>query len=276
MIGQLSILGKDKVETAIDRLRRFEPKDGYYLAFSGGKDSVTIKALADMAGVKYTAHYSVTTVDPPELVQFVKTFEDVEMILPRYRDGSPVSMWNLIPKKRMPPTRVVRYCCEYFKEHGGDGRFKVTGVRWAESASRRATRASLEYSRLRTDRVMTLDDADDPTIDMATLPAMQHRILNPIVDWEDDDVWEFIKSNHVPYCSLYDEGFTRLGCVGCPLGGGTAQKREFARWPKVRDNYVRAFDRMLEARREAGMPANGQASEWHTGEDVMTWWISRR
>lgn len=58
MIGQLNINGMDKVETAIKRLQTFEPPEGYYLCFSGGKDSVAIKALADMAGVKYDAHYN--------------------------------------------------------------------------------------------------------------------------------------------------------------------------------------------------------------------------
>lgn len=68
-IHQLNFSGKDKVEVAIDRLKSFEPEEGYHLAFSGGKDSVVIKALADMAQVKYDAHYNLTSVDPPELVQ---------------------------------------------------------------------------------------------------------------------------------------------------------------------------------------------------------------
>ena len=100
MIHQMNIYGKDKVETAIERLRTFEPPEGYHLAFSGGKDSVVVKALADMAGVKYDAHYNVTSVDPPELVQFVKTFSDVSRDIPHDKDGNPVTMWNLIPKKR--------------------------------------------------------------------------------------------------------------------------------------------------------------------------------
>ena len=137
MIHQLNIQGKDKVQVAIDRLRAFEPPEGYYLAFSGGKDSVVIKALADMAGVKYDAHYNLTSVDPPELVQFIKTFEDVIVERPKDKDGHQITMWNLIAKKRLPPTRIARYCCEALKEHGGDGRMTITGVRWAESPNRR-------------------------------------------------------------------------------------------------------------------------------------------
>ena len=137
MIHQMNIYGKDKVEVAIERLRTFEPPEGYYLAFSGGKDSVVVKALADMAGVKYDAHYNVTSVDPPELVQFVKTFPDVSRDIPHDKDGKPVTMWNLIPRKNMPPTRLARYCCAELKESGGAGRLTITGVRWAESANRK-------------------------------------------------------------------------------------------------------------------------------------------
>lgn len=136
-IHQLNIYGKDKVEVAIDRFKSFEPPEGYFLAFSGGKDSVVIKALADMAGVKYDAHYTVTSVDPPELVRFVKSFDDVSFDRPLDKYGHQITMWNLIPKKKMPPTRIARYCCEHLKESSGEGRFVVTGVRWEESSKRK-------------------------------------------------------------------------------------------------------------------------------------------
>ena len=140
MIHQLDIYGKDKVQTAIDTLRFFEPKDGsgYFLSFSGGKDSVCVKALADMAGVKYEAHYHVTSVDPPELVAFIKTFPDVIFDHARFNDGTPINMWTLIPRKRFPPMRHGRYCCEFLKEGYGHDRITITGVRWAESANRKA------------------------------------------------------------------------------------------------------------------------------------------
>lgn len=128
----------DKVQIAINRFKAFEPPEGYFLAFSGGKDSVCIKALADMAGVKYDAHYSVTSVDPPELVRFIKEkYPDVARDIPHDKNGKPITMWNLIPKKKMPPTRLARYCCAVLKETAGKGRITVTGVRWAESARRK-------------------------------------------------------------------------------------------------------------------------------------------
>lgn len=266
MLHQMNIYGKDRVQQAIERLQTFEPEEGYYLAFSGGKDSVTVKALMDMAGIKYDAHYNVTSVDPPELVQFVKTFEDVIFDYPTDRDGKVVTMWNLIPRKKMPPTRIVRYCCQYLKEGNGKGRFVVTGVRQAESAKRKG-RSGLELGDTKTCKREMLDP-DNPSQELIHIcPTKAQRILNPIIDWSTDDVWEFIHEYNIPYCRLYDEGFERLGCVGCPMS--TRQKNELNRWPKIKKLYFRAFERMIEERNKAGLETN-----WKTGEEVFSWWLS--
>ena len=137
----------EKVFKSLERLKTFEPEEGYYLAFSGGKDSVVCKALLDMANCKYDATYRVTSVDPPELVRFIqKEHPDVNREVPRYEDtGKPITMWNLIPKKLMPPTRIARYCCQFLKEDGGDGRMTVTGVRWAESRNRQINQGVVTF-----------------------------------------------------------------------------------------------------------------------------------
>ena len=277
MIDQLNIYGMSRLEVSIERLRTFEPKEGYYLAFSGGKDSVVIKALADMAGVKYDAHYNVTSVDPPELVNFIREHHpDVAMEKPRFPDnyrngklrGRQITMWNLIPEKKMPPTRLVRYCCDKLKEHGGEGRFTITGVRWAESARRRNGRAGLEANFHKgKDRRMSLDpDNPDNEEWVRVCPTRGKHVLNPIIDWSDGEVWEFIRRYGIPYCRLYDEGYKRLGCVGCPMNSRAAEELE--RWPEFKRAYLRAFGKMLATRSE-----EGKETKWRTAEDVMEWWL---
>ena len=88
-------------------------------------------------------------------------------------------------------------------------------------------------------------------------------VINPIIDWTNEDVWEFIHEYEVPYCKLYDEGYKRLGCIGCPMSSHHGE--EFERYPKYKQAYIRAFDRMLgNLERE---------TDWKTGEEVYNWWV---
>lgn len=127
----------EKEKTAIERLKAFEPFDEpYYLCYSGGKDSDVVRILAELAGVKHEIYHNLTTVDAPETIQYIKSVPNVIINKARNDNGTHKTMWNLIPEKLMPPTRLVRYCCEELKEQGGKGRLKVTGVRWDESKNR--------------------------------------------------------------------------------------------------------------------------------------------
>lgn len=287
MIHQLNMQGKDKVQVAIDRLKTFEPPEGYYLAFSGGKDSVVIKALADMAGVKYDAHYNLTSVDPPELVHFIKDeHPDVTIERPKDKDGNHVTMWNLIARKTLPPTRVVRYCCDHLKEVGGHGRLVVTGVRWAESPSRRNNQGEITIMRPnkktmeemvdsgnfyqnKKGGVVLNNDNDDSRKMVEQCYKQSKTVVNPIIDWTDGDVWEFIKEFNVPYCKLYDTGHKRIGCIGCPLASERDRKKQFEEYPKYKDLYIKAFERMLKNRNDS----NEFENSWKNGTDVFNHWM---
>ena len=126
-------MNAEKEKRAIQYLKAFEPQDKpYYLCYSGGKDSDCIRILAELAGVKHECKHNLTTVDAPETVYYVREVIGKENI-----DTPKLSMWQLIEKKKMPPTRIARYCCEELKERGGKGRMKITGVRWAEGKNRK-------------------------------------------------------------------------------------------------------------------------------------------
>lgn len=265
MLRYTDITGKDidKVQTAIERLKAFEPKDGYYLAFSGGKDSCCIKALADMAGVRYDAHYSVTTVDPPELVRFIKE-KHPDVIFNR-----PVmSMRKLIVKHLMLPTRVLRYCCKSLKEANGKGRIVMTGVRWAESNRRKAQHGIARVGK-QGETIILNDDNDESRRMVENCYRTKKTMINPIVDWLDEDVWEFIRTEKLPYCCLYDEGFKRLGCVGCPMAG-KMREDEFRRWPQYERLYRLAIKEMLGERIAKGKPILIDSVD-----GVWDWWMGK-
>lgn len=229
------------VDISIKRLQAFEPEDGYYLAFSGGKDSCVIKALADLAGVKYDAHYNMTTIDPPELVNFIKKFHS-DVIFER-----PENSFFKELVKRGFPQRQRRWCCEYLKEKGGAGRRVMTGIRWAES-NQRAKRKSVEHC----------------------LKDKSKIYVNPIIEWTDEDIWTFIKTYNIPYCKLYDEGWKRIGCLFCPMAG-KRRLVELQKYPKFKKAFILNFQKLYDKKKSEGKTS---VDRWENGEDMFNWWIN--
>lgn len=296
-------MNKEKEKRAIEYLKTFQPpNDLYYLCYSGGKDSDTIRILADLAGIDYDCVHNLTTVDAPETVNYVKSVmetygerksyrnEEGQMVY-QYGDHGFIvlpkeSMWTLIERKRMPPTRMVRYCCNELKERGGKGRLKITGVRWVESPKRKdlhgivtmvgkpkttqkiADKHNVDYRVSHSGGLTLNDDNSETRRFVEQCYRTRTAMLNPIVDWSDEDVWEFLKHYGCESNPLYAQGYKRIGCIGCPMGGSRTQKKGFAAYPKIKQNYIRAFDRMVAARIRDGLP-----TEWKDGEEVMAWWI---
>jgi phosphoadenosine phosphosulfate reductase len=260
-----SIGERDKVKIAIDRLKSFEPPEGYYLAFSGGKDSQCIYHLAVEAGVKFDAHYNLTTVDPPELIYFMReNYPDVIIDKPKK------TMWQLIEKKGLP-TRLKRWCCSELKEHGGEGRICVTGVRWDESDRRKKTRKHFEMFTKKTQDKMLFNDNEEERRMFENCQIKGKKIINPIIDWLDEDVWEYIKLRHLKYCKLYDEGFKRIGCIGCPIADKNRIK-EFVRYPKIKQSYLNAIERFIPQYIQRRKEKN-KIPQFTTAEQMFDWWI---
>ena len=262
----------DKVKTAIKRLQSYDPiKNGfsdkpYYGAYSGGKDSDVIRILLELSGCKHELVHNHTTVDAPETVHYVRSVSNIQINYPE------MLMWRLIVKKRMPPTRIARYCCEYLKERNGADRFVVTGVRWDESIKRKKNRSSLEVQASKSaNKLMLNSDNDEHRRQFETCTLKGKRINNPIIDWADADVWEFLNHYGCKSNPLYQCGYTRVGCVGCPMAGEKGTLSEFEQYPKYKEIYIRAFGRMVTARLESGLP-----TAWENGEDVFNWWVHRK
>ena len=267
-----------KIEKAVERVRdayRFSRQLGMgklYVAFSGGKDSVCLHRVVEMAaekdGVPFLEyaeiHYHVTGIDPPELVQFIK-----EQYPHVSRDMYKKSMWQLIVERGLPPTRQMRYCCKELKEGGGEGRFTLTGVRWAESTQRKSRGEFEEIGKTKAEGKILFNDNDEDRRQLEHCIPKRKYVVNPIIDFTDEDVWQFIREESLPYCKLYDQGYERLGCIGCPMAGGKRQQEELAKYPKLRDAYIRAFDRMLIKRKESGLE-----TKWQTGQEVFDWWVN--
>ena len=280
---------REKERIAIERLKAFEPEDGYFLAYSGGKDSDCIKILAQLAGVKYEAVHNLTTVDAPETVRYIKSQPDVRISRSYDRDGKPVTMWNLIVRKGTPPLRTSRYCCSELKEPGGAGKIVVTGVRWAESTRRKqsadvvkfigkpkgtqkiAEELGADYRTTRQGGIVLNDDNDINRRMVEHCYRTRKTMVNPIVDWTDEDVWAFLSRYGCKSNPLYECGFKRIGCIGCPMASRQLRLEEFRCYPGYQKAYIHAFDKMLKKRAAEGKPTT---EKWSDGQAVFDWWLS--
>lgn len=277
----------EKVKTAIERLKSYEPEtEPYYLCYSGGKDSDCIRILAELAGVKHDIVHNLTTVDAPETIQYIKSVPNVIIDEARYEDGTHKTMWNLIVNKKIPPTRLKRYCCSELKEQGGKFRIKITGVRWSESSNRKengglvkiigkpktvqkfAEGIGADYAITKQGGLVMNDDNAESRRLVEHCYRTTSTMINPIIDWTDSDVWDFLHYYGCQGNPLYHCGDNRIGCIGCPMQSGKKMKSEFARYPKYRNNYIKAFDRML-----LNMHIDGKETTWKTGIDVYKWWV---
>jgi len=239
--NQINMFSVDEmVAEATAFLREHEPPEGYYLGFSGGKDSVVCKALAKMAGVRFTAYYSAVGIDPPEVVRFIREYHpDVVFLRPEF------TMWDGI-RSIYPPLPMRRWCCDHLKERPGRAiplERRIMGLR-AEESSRRAARPRIAHFK-------------------------KHKYWHykPIYRWSLYHVWQFIEDYSLPYCSLYDEGFERIGCVVCPFSMGNSagliaqRERSMERWPGLWRAYKHACSAWFQGRMDKGFESHWTSFE---------------
>jgi len=235
----------DKEKNAIQILQDLEPKEGYYLAFSGGKDSIVLYDLVLRSAVSFDAHHSLTTIDPPEVIHFMKEY------YPLVKIKRPKIPFLKLLETRGFPIRQGRWCCAEYKEKGGSGRLVLTGIRKAESY-KRSGRKQVEFC------------YKDST----------KRYLNPIIDWTDADVWEYIHKYNIPYCKLYAEGLKRIGCLFCPMERKQDRLNEVKKYPIYTKNFIKAFEKLYNNRKNSEKESSRKAvSKWENGKEMFDWWI---
>lgn len=287
-----------KVEVAYERFR-WAAKEAERLfdmpivvQYSGGKDSDVILQLAKESGVPFRVTHNLTTADPPDNVYYIRRVFarlreegiDCRIYVPRR------SLWRIMRETLVIPSRVMRVCCSELKERKmPDAPYIVTGVRWAESAGRRAKSgiamvhtASAHPTQRYTGReqaaafeLLTTDDASSRRL-FEQCQMRGVRVLNPIIDWSDDDVWSYLHSRHIEGNPLYKEGWTRIGCVGCPLASPRAREIAFARYPGLYKAWRDAIAYVIERRREMGNPMILMGRPVESVEDVLGEWVGGR
>ena len=235
---------ENKIKYSIDLLQKHEATalkmnpEGYYLAFSGGKDSQVIYELCKMAGVKFKAHFSCTTVDPKEVLRFIREkYPDVIWHRPEK------SMFKLIEENKELPLKQHPFCCRLIKEVHGGNSIMITGIRAAESRAR-ANRNELSHFCLKN--------------------GVDKISLSIILYWTTSEVWQFVRNTIGYYCELYDMGFHRIGCVLCPQASPKNRIHQLLISPRFEYAYKKAIQKCIN---------NGSYKGFENADDVFNWWI---
>lgn len=284
---------KNKIAEAQQALKLAADMSAHYynapliICYSGGKDSDVLLDIAKrcLQPSQFEVMNAHTTVDAPETVYHIReVFKECEgQGIKTSIHYPPLTMWRLIEKKKMPPTRIARYCCKVLKETSTPNRLAAVGVREDESTARRGRdvfavlgqrKREAEYrSTPHTYAMFKLDTLGrEDAYECKFIKACKEKrdtIANPIYKFTNQNVWEYAELFNLKMNPLYKKGYKRIGCIGCPLGGPKNQKKEFADYPKYKENYIKAFDRMLESRRKAGL----KIDTFTDGASVMSWWL---
>lgn len=229
----------NKIIASIELIIRYDIGD-YVCAFSGGKDSLVLKYLTDISGVEKLTIFNKTSVDPKELLDYIKEYHpDVKWLTPAK------TMFKVIEEKGYP-TRLFRHCCEVLKHNAYPENTKLIGIRAAESNSR-AKRKNVEVNKN---------------------SKTKKLIISPIFYWTDEDVWAFINTLNLPYCKLYATQ-KRIGCILCPMQTKKNLEEDIKNYPKFVKAYIFAGQKHLDR-----MRAKGADISFVDGQDFFNWWVS--
>ncbi len=221
-------------ERSIKLIQEFEPKKGYLVGNSGGKDSIVLNHLMERSGVKFKSIFNYTTVDPPEIKDFIrKYYPNTIWLYPK------LTMFNGIVKHDLP-MRNQRWCCDKLKHYANKWNVVATGIRAEESVNRANNRSELDW-------------------------IGNYAMFNPILKWSTRQIWLYIKEHNLPYCELYDNGYTRIGCIGCPMHSSTQKLKEFEQYPNIKKAYLWSIKKLID---------KGKYLDFDNAEDVFNWWIS--
>ena len=290
---------KNKIQHSVELIRKaeklaliYDPENGFYNTFSGGKDSQALYYIVKMSGVKFQTHMSLTSVDPADVVRFVK--QQYPSVI---RHKPQISIYKKAVEKGILPTMTKRWCCKEYKEGGGAGKVKLIGIRSEESV-KRSKRNEVEVSakkfsgnieefkewsnkQIERKKKRILKNQDEFSVkndnEIRCINGKDSIIISPIFDWTQKEVWYFLNNIiKAPHCKLYDEGQERIGCIMCPMASFKQTRKDIEKFPYVKKKWIDTIKEM----RKNGIfdykyTENPNATEDEIAENIFDYWICK-
>ncbi len=201
------------------------------VSWSGGKDSTVASLLAQRAfpEERIVHVFADTTIELPSTYAYLTEFRRAYPTLP-FVIGVPSRDFYELCREIGPPSRIQRWCCTTHKASpladilgaiGGDKEVLVaSGLRRTESRRRK------DYSKI---------------IHQGKIG--RQKLLNPIADWSDFDVWAYTLVQGLPVNEAYKYGLDRVGCAFCP---DSRDWRDMIGFAKFRSYFSSWFKHLID------------------------------
>ena len=195
-------------------LQQFSPRIGLASSF-GAEDVVLIDLL-----VAIDPTITVFTLDTGRLNE--ETYDVMERIRQKYK----ISITSYFPNFERVQTLERTKGFFSFRE-SIDNRKECCGIRKVEPLNRALSELDAWITGLR--RAQAVTRADVPKVELDA--AHGHMVkLNPLADWSEQQVWDYIKTHHVPYNALHDRGYPSIGCAPCTRAIAPGEDVRAGRW----------------------------------------------
>lgn len=202
-------------------------EDEMFVSFSGGKDSTVVHDLVikSLSNPNIIHIFGDTTLEFPLTMEYVKRFKHSHRQIPVLSAKNKDKKFMDICEFAGPPSRVMRWCCTFFKTGAINQRINSVfkdktrlltfyGIRRSESVSRN------KYKK----------EAESPKI-------AKQKVVSPIIDWYDFDIWLYILTTGIDFNDAYRLGYSRVGCWCCPNNSQWSQylasiymSEEYTKW----------------------------------------------
>jgi len=236
-----------KVQMSLLRIREFYEycEGNVYVAFSGGKDSVVLLDLVRSLYPKTEAVFCNTGLEFPEIVKFCKDTENCTIIRPEKKFKQVIEEYGypVVSKEQALYIRQYRHTNSQKlrnvrwngKQYGAmtkgkifdkwkylvDAPFEISErcCHWLKK------RPSLNFNRMSGKFPFLGLRADDSILRQRLYLTSGCNVMDgkmsqgrPLAIWNDENIWGYIEQKNLGYCTIYNQGYDRTGCLFCGFG----------------------------------------------------------
>jgi phosphoadenosine phosphosulfate reductase len=190
--------GKPAAELLQHIIRNYKERLGFSTSL-GAEDQVITQIISGIDQGVY-----MFTLDTGRM--FPETYDLLDITRKRYN----VQIRVIFPEQKAVEEMVNKKGINLFYE-SIENRKLCCQIRKTEPMKRALENIDFWISGLRREQSVTRED-----LSLIEWDGLNKKIkINPLVDWKSEDLWDYIRQNHIPYNPLHDQGYPSIGCQPC-------------------------------------------------------------